>query len=224
MSVRTTRRRPGPCSPPSQLMSRPSASKQLPLVRPLSARNVVTAPFASILRMRLPAMSLKNTLPVASTAGPSRKQITAAGAAAVFSATSPAGSGVFDRSSAAHRHSPGANSATIVSKARNTRPGSFIMAALLRPQGRGGDLDGSFDVLVRVRQRQVQLASRRAIDAAANQLVGEGDGLLPVRAEQIAVIAKRPVVGEEDLQDRAVAQDLQRDTGVDGGLPQTFRE
>src|SRR6266576_1904843 len=36
------RRRSGPCSPPSQLMSRPSASKQLPFVRPLLARTVTT--------------------------------------------------------------------------------------------------------------------------------------------------------------------------------------
>ena len=41
-SVRTTRRRPpGPCSAPSQLISRPEASNVLPLVRPLSARNTV---------------------------------------------------------------------------------------------------------------------------------------------------------------------------------------
>ena len=104
MSVRTMRRRPGPCSPPSQLMSRPLASKQLPLVRPLSARKTVTAPLASIFRMRLPAMSLKKTLPSASTAGPSRKQTTAAAPAAVLaarrdlSAASP--------SPAARRHMP----------------------------------------------------------------------------------------------------------------------
>ena len=34
--------RPGPCSAPSQLISRPSASKVLPLVRPLSARKTET--------------------------------------------------------------------------------------------------------------------------------------------------------------------------------------
>ena len=74
MSVRTMRRRPpGPFSAPSQLMSRPWASKVLPLVRPLSARNVVTAPCASIFRMRLPAMSLKYTFPSASTRRPFQK-------------------------------------------------------------------------------------------------------------------------------------------------------
>src|ERR1043166_5445029 len=101
MSVRTMRRRPGPCSPPSQLMSRPSASKQLPLVRPLSARKTLTAPLASIFRMRLPAMSLKKTFPAASTAGPSRKQITAAALATTSLPTRLSGSGVLERSCAA---------------------------------------------------------------------------------------------------------------------------
>ena len=46
---------------------------------------------ASIFRMRLPAMSLKKTLPSASTAGPSRKQTVAAASATAFGATRPDG-------------------------------------------------------------------------------------------------------------------------------------
>ena len=44
------------------------AQRCLRPLRPLSARKVVTAPFASIFKMRLLAISLKNTLPVASVA------------------------------------------------------------------------------------------------------------------------------------------------------------
>src|ERR1043166_5024145 len=69
-----------------------------------SGRSPAKAPLASILSRRLPAMSLKITLPAASTAGPSRKQTTAAGAAAVCLATRPSGSGVFERSWATHTH------------------------------------------------------------------------------------------------------------------------
>src|SRR5262245_33500907 len=43
--------------------------------------------------MRLPAMSLKKTLPSASTAGPSRKQMTAPAVALASGATRPSGTG-----------------------------------------------------------------------------------------------------------------------------------
>src|SRR5262245_38664046 len=94
MSVRTRRRRPpGPTSAPSQLMSRPWASKVLPLVRPLLTRKTDTLPSGDILSSRLPAMSLKRTLPWSSTAGPSRKQTPAAAVAFVSGGTRSAGSG-----------------------------------------------------------------------------------------------------------------------------------
>src|SRR5262245_39539324 len=170
------RRRPGPCSPPSQLTSRPPASKQLPLVRPLSDRKVVTAPFVYIFRMRLPAMSLKNTVPAASTAGPSRKQTTAAGAAAVSTATSPSGSGVFERSWATHRLHSAAVRATTGTRDWKMRL-SFNMAA---PRGSAGGHDSSLERLVdeleqRLGRRVVRLAEVR-VDLGVGGLLGGEDG------------------------------------------------
>ena len=98
-SVRTTRRRPcGPNSAPSQLISRPCASKVLPLVRPLSSRKTESSPPGASRWIRLPMMSLKYRTPSASNAGPSSRQVRTAMPRAPPGASSEVGGGVRVRS------------------------------------------------------------------------------------------------------------------------------
>src|SRR5262249_25620560 len=153
-----------------------------------------------IFRMRLPAMSLKNTLPAASTAGPSRKQTTAAGAAAVCFATNPSGSAAFDRSWAAQKQQPGPSSATSGRRARGARGHTVAMTTLLGGAGGNGSLlQRLVEELEQRRRRRVVGLAEVLIDLGVGRLLGAeergGDACVSQHVAQALCLRGRVGVG-----------------------------